>query len=251
MSSTPKGISKSIATTDNTGVGEDLPQINSTELPFETEELRQGLSRFLDQDFYYQENKKVRLGSIKWGVYAFFDYDDEPIYVGQTKEKIGTRIRRHLTNQRTDAVAMNVLDPFEVHSIEVWPLIEFENRSGKDLEAVAFLNALEDGVYKKLLDKSEFHAVLNEKDPPNATIKIEIPNSIKGKVVSAKVSQLRDHPDIRIARRAATLSKLAQVISERKVQKGLRRTLLAQAKRLQALAQRRFDNSSDISEDDE
>jgi hypothetical protein len=146
---------------------------------------------------------------------------------------------------------MNVLDPFEVHSIEVWPLIEFENRSGKDLEAVAFLNALEDGVYKKLLDKSEFHAVLNEKDPPNPTIKIEIPNSIKGKVVSAKVSQLRDHPDIRIARRAATLSKLAQVISERKVQKGLRRTLLAQAKRLQALAQRRFDNSSDISEDDE
>ena len=56
------------------------------------------------------------------GVYAFFDYDGEPIYVGQTNEMLRTRIRRHLTNQRTDDVAMSVLDPFEVLEIEVWPL---------------------------------------------------------------------------------------------------------------------------------
>jgi hypothetical protein len=37
------------------------------------------------------------------------------------------------------------------------------------------------------------------------------------------------------------LSRLAQVISERKVQGGLRRVLLIQAKRLQWLAARRFD----------
>lgn len=28
---------------------------------------------------------------------AFFDYDGEPIYVGQTKESLHTRILRHLT----------------------------------------------------------------------------------------------------------------------------------------------------------
>ena len=33
-----------------------------------------------------------------------FNYEGVPIYVGQTKEKISTRIRRHLTNQHTDAV---------------------------------------------------------------------------------------------------------------------------------------------------
>jgi len=95
-----------------------LPDVSTTDLPFETEELRKGLATFLDKKVkvvFGTTKKNVRLGSIKWGVYAFYDYDGEPIYVGQTKEKLGTRIRRHLTNQRTDAVAMNVLDPFEVH----------------------------------------------------------------------------------------------------------------------------------------
>ena len=53
-----------------------------------------------------------RTGNAQFGIYAFYDYDGEPIYVGQTAEQLRVRIRRHLTNQRTDAVAMNVLDPF-------------------------------------------------------------------------------------------------------------------------------------------
>ena len=57
------------------------------------------------------ENGK-QIGNSKFGVYAFYDYDEEPIYVGQTRESLRQRIGRHLTNQRTDAVAMNVLDPF-------------------------------------------------------------------------------------------------------------------------------------------
>src|SRR5687768_466270 len=57
-----------------------------------------------------------------FGAYVFFNYDGEPIYVGQSQESIGGRVGRHLTNQRTDAVAMNVLDPFEVASIEVYLL---------------------------------------------------------------------------------------------------------------------------------
>ena len=94
--------------------------------PFETEDLRKNLTAFLDTGFYDPVLKKnVKIGNFKWGVYAFFDYDGEPIYVGQTNEKLRTRIRRHLTNQRTDAVAMSVLDPFEVFEIEVWPLPQF------------------------------------------------------------------------------------------------------------------------------
>ncbi|TDM08080.1 MAG: excinuclease ABC subunit C [Ideonella sp. MAG2] len=221
-----------------------------TELPFETEQLRTALGCFLDQTYQLQTGEGVRLGSIKWGVYAFFDYDNEPIYVGQTKERLGTRIRRHLTNQRTDAVAMNVLDPFEVHSIAVWPLPDFETRSAKDAEAIAHLNALESAVFCQLLEKSEFNAVLNEKDPPSAAVSVEIPTHVQGSIVPESVRRLRSHPDLRIARRAATLAKLAQVISERKVQKGLRRTLLAQAKRLQALAARRLAHSAEFSSED-
>lgn len=87
------------------------------------------------------------VGNYRWGVYAFFDYDGEPIYVGQTNEQLRTRIRRHLTNQRTDAVAMSVLDPFEVFEIAVWPLPRFEGVSSKDKAAAAaaktHLDALE------------------------------------------------------------------------------------------------------------
>lgn len=230
----------------------DLPSVSATDLPFETEQLRAGLAKFLDQRIAVG-SQTIRLGSVRWGVYAFFDYDNEPIYVGQTKEMLGTRIRRHLTNQRTDAVAMNVLDPFEVHSIEVWPLHDFwetNSRSPKYSEALAHLNALEHQVYAALLLKSEFGAVLNEKDPPTPTAQVQLPPSVRGQIVSAEVSRLRDHPDLRIARRAATLAKLAQVISERKVQRGLRRTLLAQAQRLQSLAKRRYENAADIPPDE-
>lgn len=228
------------------------PDVSTVDLPFETEELRKGLAAFLDKKIEIgSENKKMaRLGSIIWGVYAFYDYDSEPIYVGQTKESLGTRIRRHLTNQRTDAVAMNVLDPFEVHSIKVWPLPEFETTGKKDVKAVEHLNALEYCVFQDLLESSKFKAVLNEKDPPTPRTKVPIPASYSGKIVSDAVSKLRDHPDLRIARRALILAKLAQVISERKVNKGLRRTLLAQAKRLQALAQSRYEHAAENGDDE-
>lgn len=54
-----------------------------------------------------QSGKKL---SKRIGVYAFYDYDGEPIYVGQTWEDFGTRIGRHLRGQRTDTVAYRILD---------------------------------------------------------------------------------------------------------------------------------------------
>ncbi len=237
------------ASTDAITSGPESPRINTTELPFETEQLRAELAKFLNQQFPIDARGRTkRLGSIKWGVYAFFDYDGEPIYVGQTKESLGTRIRRHLTNQRTDSVAMSVLDPMEVHTVAVWPLPQFQKLKASNRAAAAHLDALEHRVFKRLLARSTFNAVLNEKLPPRATVSVPIPKSVKAVVVSDDVSRLRDHPDLRIARRAMTLAKLAQVISARKVQKGLRRTLLAQATRLQELARRRYENAAEISE---
>ena len=209
--------------------------------PFETEDLRSNLAAFLAQNFEDPITGKPRtVGGFKWGVYAFFDYDGEPIYVGQTKEKISTRIRRHLTNQRTDAVAMSVLDPFEVYEVEVWPLPQFQKTSATDAQAKAHLDALEDLVYQEAIAGSTFKAVLNEKDPPPATVAVNKPPSLRACLVADAVYKIRSHPDFRTARRALIISRLAQVISERKVQGGLRRVLLIQAKRLQWLAERRY-----------
>ncbi|PIV78572.1 MAG: excinuclease ABC subunit C [Rhodobacteraceae bacterium CG17_big_fil_post_rev_8_21_14_2_50_63_15] len=209
--------------------------------PFETEDLRSNLTAFLATPFDDPVQGRARtVGSFTWGVYAFFDYDGEPIYVGQTKEKISTRIRRHLTNQRTDAVAMSVLDPFEVYEVEVWPLPQFEKTPKKDVAAIAHLNALEHFVYEQAVAGSTFKAILNEKNPPAPTVAVTAPPSLRFRLVSDEVHKIRSHPDFRTARRSLIISRLAQVISERKVQGGLRRVLLTQAKRLQWLAERRY-----------
>ena len=207
----------------------------------ETEDLHKNLKKLFELEFYDGVTGiTLNIGNFKWGVYAFFDYDGEPIYVGQTNEKLRTRIRRHLTNQRTDAVAMSVLDPFEVYEIEVWPLPQFENAKSSDNHAKDHLNALEFAVHEKLIRQSHFNAVLNEKNPPRPKVPVSIPNSLRRKVVSDEVYNIRSHPDFRIARRALTVARLAQVISERKVKPDLRRVLLTQAKRLQWLTERRF-----------
>jgi len=209
--------------------------------PFETEDLRQNLAAFLDTPFEDPSGARPYVGNYRWGVYAFFDYDGEPIYVGQTNEKLRTRIRRHLTNQRTDAVAMSVLDPFEVFEIEVWPLPQFQDSSSSDRAARQHLDALERLITNRAVEGSQFKAILNEKDPPPGVLEVEaLPPSHRGRIVSDRVHELRSHPDFRIARRALIISRLAQVISERKVQGGLRRVLLTQAKRLQWLSARRY-----------
>ncbi len=223
------------------------------ELPFEVEELNRELVAFLSTTFSVpgaRSTKGNRLGSLNWGVYAFFDYDGEPIYVGQTKEKIGTRIRRHLSGRRTDAVAKSILDPYEVCKVRVYPLPQFQQKKASDRLAIAHLNALEHAVFHTLLAESRFKAVLNEKMPPAPTLTVEVPEFVERQVASAKVMALRDHPDMRIARRAQTLAALAKGISERKVGLGIRRTLLTQAKRLQWLAERRLDRAPAIKDDD-
>ena len=216
----------------------------STEPPFETSELRRALKDFLGTPWKCPASGiDQNIGGYKYGVYAFFDYDLEPIYVGQTKEKLSTRIRRHLTNQRTDAVAMNVLDPFEVFEIEVWPLAELESSGAGSKTVRDQLDTLEYLIFQKALSESRFGAILNEKPPPQPTVKgMKLPASFRARLVGDSVKELREHRDVRICRRALTLARLAQVISERKVQTGLRQTLLVQAKRLEWLAKERLDD---------
>jgi hypothetical protein len=216
--------------------------------PLETDDLRANLTKFLDTPFPLpDEAPPLPVGNYRWGVYAFFDYDGEPIYVGQTNEQLRTRIRRHLTNQRTDAVAMSVLDPFEVFEIAVWPLPQFEGISPKNKIAAAparaHLDALERLITAQAVANSRFKAILNEKDPPVGALEVEAPASFRASIVSNRVLELRGHPDFRIARRALIMSRLAQVISERQVRGGLRRVLLTQAKRLEWLAARRYEGS--------
>lgn len=178
-----------------------------------------------------------RIGDAKWGVYAFYDYEGEPIYVGQTNERLRVRIRRHLTNQRTDAQAMGVLDIFEVAELEMWPLWEFESRARSDGEARALLDACEFTVYSQAIRDSRYHAILNEKLPPKSKLVVLPTTNRRCALITDEMRFDRGHPDIRIERRAMAISRLAQRIHERgAVSVGLRRALVIQAIRLTHLA---------------
>ncbi len=224
---------------------------NTGALPFEVAEQIQALTEFLRQD-YVIDGTTLPLGNVKWGVYAFFDYDDEPIYVGQTRESLSSRIGRHLTGRRSDPVAKNILDPFEVCTVRVYPMPGLQGRSAKtDTEAKEIIDALEHAVFQDLLGRSRFGAVLNEKPPPAPKRSVTIPDFVQRRIATDKIMELRDHPDIRIARRAQTLAALATGISERRVGSGIRKTLLTQAKRLQWLAERRASDAPDAPDEAE
>ncbi len=201
-------------------------------VPDDVAAIRKKLRAFLDTS---ADGRKI--GGARFGIYAFFDYDGEPIYIGQTYESLRSRIGRHLTNQRTDAVAMNVLDPFEVAEIEVWPFFDLEGKEVAEVRPI--LDAAEYTVYKLALTNSTFKAVLNEGEiTPTATI--DLPKSYRGGIIPDELFAQRKHPDIRIARRATTIASLARVISEREVSLGLRKTLRTQAQRLEKLASERY-----------
>jgi hypothetical protein len=210
------------------------PKSKPVQLAGDVDAIRKEIRAFLQ----IKDPKGKSIGSSKFGIYAFYDYDGEPIYVGKTFEGLSSRIGRHLTNQRTDAVAMNVLDPFEVAEIRVWPLDFSRFSKSKGLQ---YLSQAEYTVFEKVLTESNLGAVLNEKPPP-VTELFDLPKDYRGRIVPDDIYPLRKHPDIRIARRANTIASLARVISERKVSRGLRRTLLTQARRLEKLAAERLND---------
>ncbi|MBY0287284.1 MAG: GIY-YIG nuclease family protein [Mycobacteriaceae bacterium] len=176
----------------------------------------------------------------EWGVYAFYDYDGEPIYVGQTNEQLRVRIQRHLTNQRSDAVAMRILDVFEVAEIEVWPLWSLDVSDEPTWKKKRDLDAYEYTAYLNAIRESRFKAILNEKIPPRSE-SVDLPPSLRRSLIDEETRAERGHPDIRIARRAETIARLAAVARERgEVSEGLRRVLVVQAGRLAYLAAERL-----------
>ncbi|WP_367651686.1 GIY-YIG nuclease family protein [Curtobacterium sp. MCPF17_052] len=157
------------------------------------------------------EDSGKRLGNCI-GVYAFYDYDGEPIYVGQTKEDFATRVGRHLRGQRTDTLAYRILDPFEVAEVELWPAEHTRQLPSK--EKTTAIDQLEYSAYLTAIEESKYRAILNEKIPPRSR-RIELPRSYHFSLIPSELREDREHPDVRIARRAETLGRVAAVAHER------------------------------------
>ena len=209
-----------------------LQSLMPKKLPEDVRALYDGVAAAMDAD--YGDGRKV--GNCKYGVYLFYDYDGEPIYVGQTRESLRNRIRRHLTNQRTDAVAMSVLDPFEVAEIEMWPFWELDSAQANET-----LDRAEFTIYQMALRESNFGVVLNEKDIKPADV-LDLPISIRISVLHCRIAK-----ESRAFRYSVGSGEREQLpiwhglSVMRKVTPGIRRTLWAQARRLEHLAKTRLE----------
>jgi hypothetical protein len=183
------------------------------------------------------QRASAAVGPAPFGVYTFYDYDGHAMYVGKTSEGISVRVRRHLTNQRTDAVAMSVLDPLEVVEVEVWPLWPADDLQRE--EARTFIGSLEYAVEQECVAHGD--RLFNEKKIPPVDDPPALPASVRFDVLSPENRARLGHPDLRIARRSAVSARLASRIVERSLKNvGLRLSLHRQLERLTELAESRF-----------
>lgn len=202
----------------------------------------QGFRRLLDAALSAKEETTGKPLRQCIGVYAFYDYDGEPIYVGQTTEAFGIRVGRHLTGQRSDTLAYRILDPFEVAEMELYPTEDLRAlpNTQKDRQRARAVDRVEYSVYLAAIANSKYKAILNEKIPP-VSEPVELPKAYRFPLVPENMREEREHPDIRIKRRAETLSRVAAVAHERgEVSEGLRRVIVVQAVRLADLAAARL-----------
>lgn len=188
-----------------------------------------------------------KVGQAPFGVYAFYDFDGIPMYVGRTREGIGSRFGRHLTNQRTDAVAMGALEPMEVAEVEVWPL--WDNVAGTHKEPLVGAIAQLEHAVKCYVDPED-RLLFNQKSIPDAGA-IEIPASYRFSVIQPSRREALSHPDLRIARRTATIARLAGKIADRELRDiGLRRSLERNLARVAELSRARYLARQGIDPDD-
>ncbi|GAA2375864.1 GIY-YIG nuclease family protein [Gordonia cholesterolivorans] len=207
----------------------------------------QGFRKLLDQALRTKVPGQKKSIGASAGIYAFYDYDDEPIYVGQTVETLGTRVGRHMRGQRTDTVAYHVLDPMEVATLHLYPAEHLRPAKGDSDEVKAqkkaAVNAMEYSVYYHAIRESKYGSILNEKIPQPTPVMTpeELGEPYKFNLIPEGMREVRSHPDTRIARRAHTLAQLAGVCEDRgEVTEGLRRVIVVQAVRLADLASARL-----------
>ena len=201
--------------------------------------LRRGL---LDDLLGAHDENGRRWGDGRYGCYAFYDLDGEPLWLGSTAERLSNRVRRHLVGQRSDAVAQGVLDAGEVAEVELWPMWEQEGEPMRQARQAA--EALEGTLYPKLAARSRFGELLSL--PPSAPDRpVEIPPSLRSSLLLPEEWQdLRQSPDVRIARMVRSIAKLADRIVDvgpRGVAPDAHRALALKALRLSDQANRSRD----------
>jgi GIY-YIG catalytic domain len=77
----------------------------------------------LATDFRFRK-EAVRQLPQRIGVYVLCDLDGVPLYVGQSKDGIRSRVARHLTSARSDIIANRQIDVWEIAYVWAYPVTD-------------------------------------------------------------------------------------------------------------------------------
>ncbi len=156
------------------------------------------------------------------GVYALCDLDGVPIYVGQSRDGIRSRVYRHLTSARSDIIANRQVDVWEVAYVQAFPVADKADIG--PLEAILF-TAFD--ATKTLMNGSILRHDGDLPDPmpsPTQIVQILTEDEIK----------VRLDPSLRLPRQVEHIGRLIDQILSVKDSKQLRRSLAAHFERLNA-----------------
>ena len=151
------------------------------------------------------------------GVYALCDLDGVPIYVGQSKDGIRTRVRRHLSSARSDIIANRQIDVWEIAYVWAWPVATVDEIGPLE----AYLFCLFDA-QKPLMNGQTY----TPGDP------VSVPEKETVQVIDEPDRQQRLLPSQRLPRQISQYLRLVDYIQNVKDARHLKRSLAAHFERL-------------------
>jgi len=173
-------------------------------------------------DIKADRKQKLRALTNGIGVYALCDLDRKPIYIGQSRDGIKTRVNRHLTSARSDVIANRQLDIWEIYEVWAW---EMPGASKADID---------------ILETHLIHIyntqnpLVNGKIPPEENSTPSIPEKQVVPIMSDDERALRLDPTRRLPRQLEHLNSLFSHILEVKNNPEQRRMLRVHFSRTQS-----------------
>lgn len=139
--------------------------------------------------------RAVRTLTNSVGCYVLCDLDGVPLYVGQSRDGIRSRVNRHLTSARSDIIANRQVDVWEIAYVWAYPVRQ-----------LAEIGPLEDALFHAFHPKS---ALMNGKVPAVPAQKIEIPkpDQIVQVMADSEIAEKLD-PALRLPRQAEHYSQI-------------------------------------------
>jgi GIY-YIG catalytic domain len=146
----------------------------------------------IDLDY---RRKQVRTLTNQIGCYVLCDLDGVPLYVGQSRDGIRSRVNRHLTSARSDIIANRQVDVWEIAFVWAYPVVD-----------PADIKPLEDALFHSFHPKS---ALMNGRVHPSPSQIFDIPEpeQIVQVMADSEIADKRD-PALRLPRQAEHYSQI-------------------------------------------